>query len=192
MGSGPVFAKQRIEDAKKLAHIAYEQMVKEVAENRLAYESFYNNLALFSGGTIVLSVTYLGYLKSGPATVSNPWVIVICWGCLLICLVSALFRNFFNIHYAHYARQREYHEKLESQYETESKELPQIPAMNPDDLHSYLAALEKAAIITKESVAWSGRREKLYEFLWFWNSRVAYFMFPVGLLFLIVFAVLNL
>lgn len=192
MGSGSVLAKQRIDDAKKLAHIAYEQMFKEVAENKRAYERFYNSFALFSGGAIVLSVTYIGYLKSGPATVSNPWVIVICWGCLLICLVCALFRNFFNTHYVHFARQREYHEKLKSQYETESKELHQIPVMYPGDLPSYLAALEKAATDTKESVAWSGRREKIYEFLWVWNSRVVYFMFPVGLLFLLAFAVVNL
>ena len=192
MGSGPFFAKQNIEDAKKRVHTAYEHMFKEGAENRRAYESFYNNLAFFSGGTIVLSVTYLGYLKSGPATVSNLWLIVICWGCLLLCLVSALFRNFFNTHYLHFARQREYHEKLKSQYETESKELPQIPVMNPDDLPSYLVALENAAIITKESVAWSGRREKFYEFLWVWNSRVANFMFLAGLVFLLAFAVVNL
>ena len=37
---------------------------KESGENRLAYERFYNNLALFSGGTLALSVTFLGYLKT--------------------------------------------------------------------------------------------------------------------------------
>jgi hypothetical protein len=32
--------------------------------NRQSYEKFYNQLALLSGGSIALSVTYLGYLKT--------------------------------------------------------------------------------------------------------------------------------
>ena len=55
MRSGPILARKRIDDATSLADSVYEQMMREEEENRRAYERFYNNLALFSGGTIALS-----------------------------------------------------------------------------------------------------------------------------------------
>jgi hypothetical protein len=72
-------AAARVEESRKI----FEQ---ESGENRRAYERFYNNLALFSGGTIALSVTYLGYLKSLTKPPTLPSWLVGSWGCLLFCL----------------------------------------------------------------------------------------------------------
>jgi hypothetical protein len=58
------FAKQHVEAAEKHLLSIEENLFKEGQEDRRAFEKFYNNLALFSGGTIALSITYLGYLKT--------------------------------------------------------------------------------------------------------------------------------
>jgi hypothetical protein len=53
------FAMKHMEDAGKSVAAVVDARLKESEENRRAYERFYNNLALFSGGTVALSVTYL-------------------------------------------------------------------------------------------------------------------------------------
>jgi len=60
------FAEQHIKDAQSLVAKIEANRFIEVREHRLLYQRFYNSLALFSGGTIALSVTYLGYLKALP------------------------------------------------------------------------------------------------------------------------------
>ncbi len=189
MRSSPILARKRIDDASSLADSVYERMVRESEENRRAYERFYNNLALFSGGTIALSVTYLGYLQSRPVPVSNHWLIVATWAVLLICVASALFENVFHAHYLHYARQGEYNERKKAQYETELKELPKIPVVNPSELPAYREKLRKAIDALDDGVAWCLRWKKVYSFLDTWNSRLAQTAFIVGLILLFSFAV---
>lgn len=189
MRNSPILARKRIDDASSLADSVYEQMVREEEENRRAYERFYNNLALFSGGTIALSVTYLGYLQSRPVPVSNHWLIAATWAVLLICVASALFRNVFHTKYLHYARQREYNEKKKAQYETELKELPKVLVVNPSDLPAHREKLNQAIDALDDGAAWCLRREKVYSFLDTWSSRLAETSFIVGLIFLFSFAV---
>jgi hypothetical protein len=57
MDSAPRFAEKRSQDAAELTHATYQAMSDDSRENIRAYERFYNNLALFSGGTMALSVT---------------------------------------------------------------------------------------------------------------------------------------
>jgi hypothetical protein len=75
---------------------AIEDQRAEVAgENRRAYEHFYNNLALFSGGMVALSVTFLGYLKTLSKPVAHPSGLVANWVALFTCLGFSLFWTFF-------------------------------------------------------------------------------------------------
>ena len=88
--------------ARKAAH---QKLEEEAVENRKAYERFYNSLALFSSGTIALSVTYLGYLKSlSNKAVMYPKTLIASWLVLLLCLIASLFYSFFNTHYMYFAR----------------------------------------------------------------------------------------
>lgn len=58
------FAEKHLESAYKHLSAVEENIFKESLEDRRAFEKFYNTLALFSGGTIALSITYLGYIKT--------------------------------------------------------------------------------------------------------------------------------
>jgi len=54
------FAQQRTTIAADSLATASEEQYKGSAENRSTNEKFYNSLALFSSGTLALSVTFLG------------------------------------------------------------------------------------------------------------------------------------
>ncbi len=194
MGSNPLIARQRIEDAKKHADTVHDRLQEEWAENRRSYDKFHNNLALFSGGTVALSVTYLGYLKASPDPVSYQWLLVASWVSLLLCLVSSLFQTVLHAHYLHYARLREYSGKRSSQREIEAEELPALKIANfrsAAEYEVYQEELKKLADSHREDSDWAGRREKFYNFADVWDSRFARFSFVVGLFFLFLFAVRN-
>ena len=113
------FAKQHMEQAARTVAAVEEARAKEVEENQRAYERFYNNLALFSGGTVALSVTYLGYLKTLTVPVVHKGWLVDSWSAFFTCLLCSVFWLLFHTHYSHYFRDRDYCEAVKKQYETE-------------------------------------------------------------------------
>lgn len=192
MGSGPVVAQSRIDDAAKRVDAVYQQLQREAAENRRAYERFYTNLALFSGGTIALSVTFLGYLMSRPDPVSDKWLIVATWASLLVCLASSLFQSLFHAHYLHYTRLGEYQDKQREKHGVELNELPKLPIANPSDLPAFQENLKQAIDALKKNKPWIETRQKGWNFLDVWSSRLARTAFLAGFALLFAFAVRQL
>src|ERR1041385_6127753 len=88
---------QQLSQKNAKSAAAYAEKTREIfdethKENRQSYEKFYNGLALFSGGTVALSVTFLGYLKSLPGhAILHPRVLAASWIVLFVCLITALF-----------------------------------------------------------------------------------------------------
>src|SRR5271170_7970128 len=111
------FAKRHIDRTARAVTSIQEERAKRDLENRSAYERFYNNLALFSSGTVALSVTYLGYLKTLSAPVIHKELLLACWLALFTCLICSLFFGFFLAHYGHFFRNREYCEAVKKRYE---------------------------------------------------------------------------
>jgi len=101
MSTTPHLAQKRIEDAARLAGATEDKLQEEAAEHRRAFEGFYNNLAMYSGATLALSVTFLGYLKNLPGSISVEWLLLGCWICLLVCVIASLFCPYFHTHYLH-------------------------------------------------------------------------------------------
>jgi len=73
------FALKRSADAAALVVAVAEERAKGAERNRSANERFYNNLALFSGGTVALSITYLGYLKTLSKPVQHQRWLIASW-----------------------------------------------------------------------------------------------------------------
>jgi len=92
----PLIAKQRIEDAQNFRANVAKKRREEAEANRQSYEKFYNQLALLSGGSIALSVTYLGYLKTVTNHPRQLKLLVASWAVMFLCLVCATFYSFFN------------------------------------------------------------------------------------------------
>ncbi len=193
--AGQILAQKRIDDAASLRKTVKQKFDEESAENRRAYERFYNNLALFSSGTIALSVTYLGHLESIPGkTVIYPKTLIASWLVLLVCLIASLFYTFLNAHYMHFARLREYIDKMIEEKETLVEELDKLVIVNLTDPLERQATKERFAQQARDygkSEEWAKKREDIYTALWIWSGRVARFTFPLGICLLVFFAIKN-
>jgi hypothetical protein len=93
------FAEKHLDEAYKDLSNVQDVLFKEGQEDRRAYEKFYNNLALFSGGTIALSITYLGYLRTLSRQVVHLWLLRAGWVSLFLCMLFALTYVLVNLSY---------------------------------------------------------------------------------------------
>jgi hypothetical protein len=188
------FANQRMSQAAEKVAAVATVIEKENAERQLSYERFYNNLALFSSGTVALSVTYLGYLKTLPKPVVHPRWLIASWISLLVCIASSVFWSLLYNYYAHFARTREYMSAQKERYETEANEIQKINIANlqtPAELAAFIEPRRKVAEVRGQDAEYHGRRESFYERLWMWDGRLARLTFVFGLAMLLSFAIRN-
>jgi hypothetical protein len=195
MSMTPHLAQKHIEDAARLVGATEERLQEESSENRKAYERFYHSLALYSGGTIALSVTYLGYLKSLPGAVQSDGLLIASWEVLLVCLICSLFSPFLHTHYMHFARLREYVCNRAKQREREAEGLDYLDIVNvrsKSEQEALRDRLKKAATAYITDEKWAAKREQIYMHLWIWAGRTARCTFVLGLILLLWFAIRNL
>lgn len=190
----PIVSKQRIEDAQQSARNVHRKRLEELSENRRSFEKFHQNLALISGGTVALSVTYLGYLKTITSKPSHLEFLIASWIALLLCLVCATYYSFFNAAYMGYARSREYAQRLKEQHETAVEEIPHVNVVGIEtkaELDHYIKELRDTAAARGKDVQWNKRREKFHELLFSACSITSRVLFVVGLALLLFFAIAN-
>jgi len=192
--TNPLIAKKRIEDAQNSKANVAKKRVEEADSNRGSYEKFYNQLSLLSGGSIALSVTYLGYLKTVTNHPQQLKLLVASWVVMFLCLVSATFYAFFNSNYIHFARSREYAEAVKEENETIANELPYLPVMGfetKEERDAYIKKLRDAAAARESDVKWNQRKEKRYEILFSACGITARVSLVLGIALLLSFAVAN-
>jgi len=119
------FALQRTTRAAEIVKAVFEAQQKGNEESRGRDERFYSSLALFSSGTIALSVTFLGYLKNAASKpIQHPHWLIACWICLLTCILCSLFWLRAYGHYTHYFHEWQTANAQKEQFEAEAKEYP--------------------------------------------------------------------
>lgn len=195
------FALQRANAAAEAVSHAGDAANKAAEINRSVYERFYNSLALFSSGTLALSITYLGYLKSVSKTIQHPHWLMACWICLLVCAACSLFWPFVYGYYSHYFHSRQYAETLKEKHEVEAKEFPALARgtvsvqtrapMTSRDIEGYTGPRLRAAVECEKNAKDSERSENRYMSLWRWLGRLAQSSFLLGLALLLAFAIRN-
>ena len=190
------FALQKTTQAAEKVTAIAEALAKQTSEHQRSYEHFYNSLALFSGGTVALSVTYLGYLKTLAKPVVHPKWLVASWIALILCAACSLFWTFFYTHYGHFARTREYMEAQKDKFEAEADEIHNFKNIanlqTSAELAAFIEPRRKAAKVRADDAKYHGHREKLYYHVWQWNGRLARAAFLCGLALLLTFAIGNL
>jgi Flp pilus assembly protein TadB len=190
----PLIAKKRIEDAQKAVRDVAQKRREEWTENQRAVENFYRNLAWLSGGTIALSITYLGFLKTITSQPLHSRWLIASWTLLFLCLICSTYYTFFASTYIHYARSREYAERMKEQHETVAEEVPNVQVIGirtKAELDEYVKELRDAAAKRGKDVSWNKRREKLHEFLFNACGVTARATFVVGIALLLLFAIAN-
>jgi hypothetical protein len=199
MGIDPIaagFAQQSVREAETRSKAALVKYDEESIRVRESSDKFYGSLALFSGGTIALSITYLGYLKgSTPGRlVLYPRVLIAAWICLLVCATASLFCPLLNSYYAHFGRLRVYVNSLVQQNQTYVDEIDNMPVIDlttPEEKQQYKERLRGKVEARTEDLKWAKKRESISSALWSVFGWVARLSFPVGLGMLTFFATKN-
>jgi len=188
------FAQKHIEAAEKHLAAVEDNLFKEGQEDRRAFEKFYNNLALFSGGTIALSITYLGYLKTLGKPLRHQRLLTASWIALFICLLFSLIYVLVQLYYSHHYREREWAEARKRKFETEAKEVPNMGVVNvqtPQEIAAFQKPREQAAQECSKIAQRHKKRQDIYLVMWTWAGRIAQLGFASGIGMLMCFAVLN-
>jgi hypothetical protein len=188
------FAQKHLEAAAKHLSAVQDNLFNEARADSGAFDKFYNNLALFSGGTIALSITFLGYLKTLSRPLRHQKLLTASWIALFACLLFSLIFVLVRLYYAHHFRERELAEAKKKNFETEAEEMPKMGLANLRTPQEVLAfqnprreAARKCGVIAK-------RRETLqnrYLYLWRWAGRIAQLSFASGIGMLLGFAISN-
>ncbi|HIE44251.1 MAG TPA: hypothetical protein EYP78_05605 [Candidatus Omnitrophica bacterium] len=190
--------KERLSRIQKESKEATERANQILQESRQIGDRFYQNLGFFSGATIVLSITFLGYLKSVP-NFQIQWIplLMVSWALLTISLVSSLYRGYFYSSYHHYRAMREFTAKwAETKKATKeyiSKYPSQIANINtPEELTEFIGRMDKEAKVLSEGSKWHKLRENIFKVIWSKSEIIACLFFPIGLVCILVFAMRNL
>ena len=195
MHTGAHLAQERLRSAGQKVARVRQKLVEESDVNRLAYERFYNTLTLVAGGTLALSLTYLGYLKTAGGHPSHLWVLKASWVSLLCCLVGSVFYHNFHTNYVSVARMREYTEKLRAERKASIEEVDNIRVIDetgkPWTSEDLKLSLSNEVALLEENVKRNKKTENAYRTLYAWAARVAQGTFVLGLVFLLAFAFLN-
>jgi hypothetical protein len=188
------FAEKHLETAYKHLSAVEDNCFKEGQEDRRAFEKFYNNLALFSGGTIALSITYLGYLKTLGKPLYHQNLLTAGWVALFVCLSFSLIYVLVNLYYSFHFREREWAEARKRKFETEADEIQAMNVVNvqtPQELAAYQNPRREAARKCGEIVKEHERLQNRYLVVWRWAGRIAQLAFVGGIGMLLGFALLN-
>lgn len=188
------FAEKRLDSAYKYLADVQEHWFKEGQEDRREFQKFYNNLALFSGGTIALSITYLGYLKTLAKPLRGLRLLTASWIALFVCLLFSLIYVLVNLYYSFHCREQQYAEANKKKFEAELKEFPELDAINlqtPQQLAEFQNPRKEAIRIYTERAEHHQKRGERYLALWKWAGRIARLGFAAGIGMLLWFAILN-
>ena len=196
------FALQRTRRADEFLTAALDAQRKDEEATRASNERFYNGLALHSGGTIALSVTFMGYLNTLSRPPSHPRWLVTAWACLLVCASCSLFWTFVYGRYSYFFHEWQTANADKEKHQTDAKEYATVVhGVRSTQTHAPISQKEvdefrsdrlETAEIYKERAAKAKRRENWYLRLWKWLGRIARICFLVGLGFLLAFAINNL
>lgn len=190
-------SKQNIRVAHDAALKVAAKRREEADESYRSYGNFFNRLALLAGGTIALSVTFLGYLKTLAVQPIYLGLLTTSWLLLFLCLVSGTFYSFFHTTYLGHARTRELARRLKEEHETVAAELPnlwddQIVDTTGAGLERYIESLGQMAASRDADTRRSGHWERTFGLLYRASSITACLSFVAGLSLLLLFAVANL
>lgn len=159
---------------------------------------FFDRLGLLSGGAIVLSVTFLGYVSSRPSVkILWPFVLYISWGSLLVALLASMYRNWHHEDYLYYTRFAGWAEHLAKLKQAEIKVVQATGAVVVDPEGQRIAASKVIEELTSKCKGWAtlegtaSTKARLSEKVSKVLDYAAHIGLFVGIVLLVAFAVLN-
>lgn len=172
------FALQKLTRASETVKAVAEAHFKGQEINRATNERFYNGLAIFSSGTLALSVTFLGYLRTQPGQIHHRHWLMASWISLMTCAVCSLFWLLFYGYYTHYSYERQYAEAEKEQIDTDAEVFPKLTRdalsfqtgspFTGEERAAFKANRLEAAKVSENRAKDAARKEKSYLNRWRW------------------------
>lgn len=187
-------SRRKLAEAREKEYVAYEQMRQNSEESRRITERLYQNLTLISGGTLALSVTFLGYLINQPHRVVELWVLEVSWAALIVCLICSTGYIFSHGRYTFFALEAEHGERQKDMLEVEITEFDKLrygALRSPTERSRYRIELNSALERTVTGLSEPAGLAKRYFRLAKWYEHGANMSFVLGLALLLLFAILN-
>lgn len=179
---------------------AYSQTSDELMS---AYASFFEKIALYSGGIISISITFIGYLLSKDATVLLQeflgfhlyWLIFLAWALLFLSLMLGIYIRLFSA--THMSKQM--HSEWVKFFEKDRKEALQkiksgemsVNGISEEELPSWLLGAEDTVNQYSEAVKKSEKSVRIYDFISLYIRKVAVTLFILGCLAILLFVALS-
>jgi hypothetical protein len=160
---------------------------------RKSSETFHNNIALISGGTITLSLTYLGSLQSGGVPIPHLWLLLTSWLCLIITVSASLFVTFAYSYYHSFARLGQHEEAAQNQKlaEADAVSVITVVGMSEAQKPAETQRLKDKAAMHEKQAKRGFRYSNFYYGLWRTLGFGSRLLFVIGLALLMLFAMLN-
>src|SRR6185437_3803950 len=190
---GRIVAEQDLRSAQDRSKKVKDQLAVEQAESLKVYEAFYTHLALLAGGTVALSVTYLGYLQHSEFEIAHIGLLVGSWTCLVVTIPLSLFVSYVHAHYTYYARMAEYQRAIAEQRRAEAGLIGrvQIVDLAEEQMPAERGRLNEAARKCEESARKLSKFERFYFNAWKVDGWAARGLLSIGLIVLLLFASWN-
>jgi hypothetical protein len=160
---------------------------------RKSSETLHNNIALISGGTITLSLTYLGSLQSSTVQISHLWLLLTSWVCLIITVPASLFVTFAYSYYHSFARLAHFEEAAQNQKlaEADAVAVVTVVGMSEAEKPGEIQRLKDAAAMHEKQAKRGFKWANFYYGLWRTLGFGSRLLFVIGLALLMLFAMLN-
>jgi len=189
---------QNLKDASKKVVTIHNSVSKLQSEMRNKSMDFYYRISLLAGGVLSLSITYIGYLASTPShKIIFAELLFLGWIALLLAIFSGIYRNHFNLDMGHYqtlnvlnkARLEEYQASLAL---LESNPQQFINLQTKEDVEKQMKSTKKNIAIIEKAMESVKKSEKMNSNLWTLSQKTAHISFFLGMVFVTLFAAINL
>lgn len=198
MDNDRIIAIQNLDDSSKKVGRVHTSVTELINSMRGKSMNFYNRLSLMAGGVLSLSITYIGYLASVPnRQFSFAELLFLGWIFLLIAIFSGLYRNHFNLDMGHYqainilnnARLEEFKASL---VVLESYPQQFVNLKTPEDVKKQIDVTKNNISMVEKAIKKNKSKEERESFLWLSSQKAAHISFFLGIVFVTLFAALNL
>lgn len=176
-------------------HASVSELLSEMRGKSI---DFYYRLSILSGGVLSLSITYIGYLASIPnRQIHLAEFLFLAWIFLLIAVFSSIYRNHFNLDMGHYqvinvlnnARLEEFKASL-----IVLENYPQqfVNLKTKEDVEKQIKVTKGNISTIEKAIKEVKKKEGRESSRWLASQKAAHISFLLGMIFVTLFAALNL
>jgi len=185
----------KLDTANKYSQNVRNSQIQYIAQGMKGAEEFYYKLAIISASAITFSITFITYISTTGKVLSNIQFLIASWVFLLFSLFGSIYRNHFHSNFLHYQLQKKW---LISKIDVEIlvkkmlKKYPETAYNAFEGIDRLINASNSRKTRYVEAKKRNEIKELFYDLLWTYCLKVAHIGFILGLLFMVLFAIVNL